>query len=149
MQEREVSKAARKAPSVVRSCIVMVCEDLSEADQIARLLEEQEVACLVTYRRAEDLVVNAPRAKVALIILAGNEKPALMSRTLRWLRRRWPHCPVTVVGCTGDNGLEMAARAGGATYLVRPVTREEWLAILEHGLARIRRRQTSDNPRPV
>jgi hypothetical protein len=73
--------------------------------------------CLVTYEAAEDFVLNPPAGRVAMVILAGEEGPAATQRTLRWLRRRWPACPMTVVRGAGGVEHEMAARRGGALYL--------------------------------
>ncbi|MFB3891769.1 MAG: hypothetical protein ACE15C_07070 [Phycisphaerae bacterium] len=107
---------------------------MSEADQVGRQLSELNTGCLVTYRRIEDLAQNAPAGKVALIVLATDDEPAVTGRTLKWLRHRWPRCPVTVVGDTGCGEHEMAAREGGACYLTRPVRCEEWAALLTHVL---------------
>ena len=114
--------------------IVMVCEDDHEAEQIGRQLSEQNKGCLVTFRKTEDLLTNVPSGKVALIILATNDQPALIARTLKWLRHRWPRCPLTVVGDVGCGENEMAAREGGACYLTRPVVPEQWTAMLSHVL---------------
>ena len=115
-------------------CIVMVCTDMSEADQVSRQLEQVDNACLVTYRRAEDLMLNAPCGKVALIILATADAPMRVKHTLSWLRHRWPRCPITVIGDSGSGEHEMAAREGGAFYLTRPVAPEAWEAALSHAL---------------
>ena len=113
-----------------RLCAVMVCTDASEADHVGRLLSELNSECLVTYRRVQDLVLNAPAGPVALVILATDDAPQTVQRTLAWLRRRWPHCPLTVVADEGCGEHELAARRGGANFLARPVTREQWLAVL-------------------
>lgn len=127
-----------KKPLVFRpmeAClIVMVCSDLSEADQVSRQLSESNSGCLVTYQRVQDLIGNAPHGKVALIILATNDLPAVVARTLRWLRQHWPRCPLTVVGDVGCGEHEMAAREGGACYLTRPIAPEQWTALLSHVL---------------
>ena len=120
-------------------CILMACADVSEADQVSRQLLELNMGCLVTYRRAEDMMYNAPTGEVALVILATEDQPPMIRRTLRWLRNRWPGCPITVVGNEGCDGYEMAARGGGANYLVRPVAHEQWMALLSHALGVARR----------
>jgi len=97
------------------------------------------MGCLVTYLKAEDLVLNAPSGPVALVILATDDSAAVLSRTLGWLRTRWPGCPVTVVGNAGSGEHEMAARQHGAMYLTRPVRDAEWSAILSHAIGRIRK----------
>jgi len=114
-------------------CIVMVCTDINEAEQIGRLMVNFKSGCLVTYRRAEDFFYNAPSSKVVLIILATDESPEALRATLRWLRHRWPRSPVTVVGDSGHEQ-EMAAREGGACYLTRPVETQQWSSILSHSL---------------
>ncbi len=116
-------------------CAVMACSDMQEAAQVGRCLREQNMGCLVTYMKAEDLVLNAPAGPVALVILATNDSAPVLERTLSWLRNRWPSCPITVVG---DGTDEMVARQGGATYLTRPVSNREWSAIVSHAFDRIR-----------
>ncbi len=112
----------------------MACSDMSEADQVGRLMQELNTGCLVTYRRTQDVMSNAPAGKVALIILASEDSPAALGRMLKWLRHRWPDSPVTVIGNQGAGEHEMAARAGGAFYLTRPVATQDWTAILSHVL---------------
>ena len=71
--EGKKSAAIRPAESCL--CIVMVCTDMSEANQVGRQLSEVNSGCLVTYRRVQDLTHNAPAGKVALIILATQDQP--------------------------------------------------------------------------
>ena len=115
-------------------CVVMVCDDMSEADHVSRRLSELNTCCLVTYRRLQDFTSGVPAGKVALVILATNDESAVVGRTLHWLRNRWPRCPVAVVGDTGGGSAEMTARQGGACYLVRPVDPEHWSALLSHAI---------------
>ena len=128
-------------PAGVRVCIVMACTDMSEADKVGETLLELNMGCLVTYRRAEDLMYNAPAGKVALVILATRDNPTMVRRTLRWLRHRWPRSPVMVVGDEGCGDHEMAARTGGANYLARPITPQQWSALLCHALGGTRQRR--------
>ena len=114
--------------------VVMACADIREAGQVGRQRVEVNTGCLVTYRRAEELQRNVPAGKVALVILATEDQPHVMRRTLRWLKQRWPRCPITVVGNAGCGDDEMVAREGGAIYLTRPVTDEQWRAVLVHAL---------------
>ncbi|MBS3735354.1 MAG: hypothetical protein KGY99_10600 [Phycisphaerae bacterium] len=107
---------------------------MSEADQIGRALSEVNSGCLVTYRRAEDLMSNAPTGQVALVVLANDDAPVHLTRTLEWLRRRWPRCPLMVVGDEGGAAGERTARAGGAMYLARPIATEQWTALLSEML---------------
>ena len=116
-------------------CIVFTCTDMQEADEVGRQLLELNNGCLVTYSRAEDLMSNAPAGKVALVILLANSGSSeVICRTLKWLRRRWPRVPITVVGDLGGGELELAARKEAACYLTRPVGDQQWRAILAHAL---------------
>jgi len=116
---------------------VMACSDMQEADQVGRCLAELKTGCLVTYCKAEDLLLNAPGGQVALVILATNDSLPVLRGALQWLRRRWPRCPVTVVGDEGCGEHELAAREAGASFLARPVTPDEWSAVLSHAFRRI------------
>ena len=120
-------------PAGRNKCVVVVCAD-DEADQIRRQLSEFNTGCLITYRRVEDLALNAPAGKVALVVLACNESPAVMRQTLKWLRHRWPGCPITVVGDIGGDEYEVTAREGSAVYVTRPVESEQLGAIVSHVL---------------
>jgi DNA-binding response OmpR family regulator len=123
-------RASAIRPTSGGLCIVIACTDISEADQVGREALQSNSGVLITYRRAEDLMLNPPSGKAALVILATNDTPEMMGRTLEWLRDRWPHCPITVVGNAGADEYEITARTGGAQYLTRPVTAEEWSAVL-------------------
>ena len=119
-----------------RTLVVMVCADMGEAELVSRQLSEVNTGCLVTYRRVEDMRSNVPAGKVALVILATEDEPVVMNRTLRWLRQRWPRCAITVVGDTGCGVEELVAREGGASYMTRPISPEQWLAVLSHAMSR-------------
>jgi len=119
-------------------CAVMACSDMQEAAQVGRHLSKQNMGCLVTYLKVEDLVLNAPTGPVALVILATDDSAPVLRRTLVWLRNRWPNCPITVVGDVGSGSREMAARESGATYVTRPVSDSEWSAIVSHAFNRVR-----------
>jgi hypothetical protein len=108
----------------------MACGDTAEAAQVSEQLSQVNTGLLITYRTAQDVLLNAPSGSVALIILASTDDPVAIIRILQWMRRRWPHCLVTVIGDVGSGGLELAARKGGANFLARPVTREQWHGIL-------------------
>ena len=131
------------------ACIVMVCASMSEADEVGRQLAELDVGRLVIYRRAVDLLHNVPAGKVVLVILASRDNPAMLARTLRWLRRRWSRCPVAVVGDGGCNDFEMAAREGGANYLVRPVSSQQWSALLQHAFQQLQRKAAEEVSPPA
>ncbi|MCD6365504.1 MAG: hypothetical protein J7M14_06475 [Planctomycetes bacterium] len=134
MRDEEV-RSARSVRAEGGVCIVMVCADMSEADQVGRQLLELNRGCLVTYRRAEELMLNAPADRVALVILAGDESPGVLRRMLKWLRRRQPQCSITVIGNEGCGQHEMAARQGAANYFTRPVDSRQWAALLAHALS--------------
>ena len=118
-----------------RFYIVMACEDLGEAAQVGRQLSQVNNGALITYRRAEDVMLNCPFGRVALIILASSDDPETMGRILSWMRHRWPRCPVVVIGETGGGDMELAARKGGASYLTRPVSSQQWAGLVEHVLS--------------
>ena len=117
-----------------RLCIVVACEDAAEAARLGSLISQVHSGTLVTYRKAEDILLNAPAGRVALIILATDDDPARLGKTLSWLRRRWHRCPVTVVGTEGNVEQETAARMEGATYLTRPAGPEQWASLVQHVL---------------
>jgi FixJ family two-component response regulator len=116
------------------ACVVVVCTDMSEADQIGRQLLELDTGCLVTYRKTEDLMYNCPASRVAIVILATDDAPPMLTRTLKWLGNRWPRCPITVVGDEGCGEHEIAARQGRASFLARPVSDRQWTDLLGHAL---------------
>lgn len=130
---RDLSPSAIR-PVVRRLCVVMVCTDMREAEQVGRQLSEFDNGCLVTYRRAEGLRFNAPAGRVALAILANADPLSGMRRTLKWLRHQWPRSSIAVVGDVGCGEHEIAAREEGAMFLTRPVGQEQWTAILSHAL---------------
>jgi DNA-binding NtrC family response regulator len=115
-------------------CVVMTCSNGDEAAQVAGQLLQVNSGVLITYRRCEDVLANSPRGQVVLLILASTEEPAELTRALKWMRNRWPNCPITVVGDAGGGDVEVAARQGGACFLARPVTRDQWQAIVTHVL---------------
>ena len=139
MDTREYDGLAFRPTSGRSLCAVMACSDMQEAVQVGRCLSELNMGCLVTYLKAEDLVLNAPAGPVALVILATDDSAAVLGRTLVWLRNRWPGCPISVVGNAGCGDHEMAARENGAMYVTRPVRDAEWSAILSHAFGRIRK----------
>lgn len=117
-----------------RLYIVMACEDLGEAAQVGGQLSQVDNGALITYRRAEDVMLNRPSGRVALIILANSDDPEAIGRTLSWMRHRWPGCPIVVVGEMGGGAMELAARKGGASYLTRPVSPQQWAGMVQHVL---------------
>jgi len=134
METRRGNRASANRLKGARLCIVMACADMSEADQVGRLLSEVNSGCLITYRRAEDIIYSSPAGKVVLVILATDDTPVGIGRMLKWLRHRWPGCPITVIGDVGSGDYELAVREGGAFYLTRPVEPQHWSDILAHAL---------------
>lgn len=131
------NKASRAGNARVRSATVaLITQDTVEANQVSRLLEGLEAGCLVTYRRVEDLLLNSPRGKVALVILASESSPENVGKALRLIRRNWWTAGLAVVGGPEDRQLEIAARECGASYFARPVQEAEWVAMFEHVLAK-------------
>jgi len=118
-----------------RLCIVVACADTAEAARLGSQISQVYTGTLVTYRKAEDILLNAPAGRVALIILVADDDPARLGKTLSWMRRRWHRCPVTVLGAEGNVELETAARMQGATYLTRPVGPEQWASLVQHVLS--------------
>jgi hypothetical protein len=116
----------------------MACSDMQEADQVGRCLSELDTGCLITYLKAEDLLLNAPTGVVALVILATDDSVGILQRTLAWLRQRWPRCPIIVIGEAGCGQRERTAREGGAIFLTRPVAPEQWSAVLSHAFQLVR-----------
>jgi hypothetical protein len=111
----------------------MVCGG-KEAEQVRRQLWDQKIGCLMTYRRVEDMMLNCPTGRVAMVILAEEDAPADTQRTLNWLRRRWPACLITVVGGTDGVEHEMAARRGGAFYLTPGEAEQQLPGMVSHVL---------------
>ncbi len=116
-------------------CILVVCGDC-EAPRISRELSEINSGYVVSYRRVEDLVLNAPTGKVALVILAGRETPTVRERTLKWLRRRWGDCVITVVDSETSTEAEMTARKGGAMYMAEQIAPDKLSDLVSHVLDR-------------
>ena len=129
---------------VGKLCIVMACEDLSEAAQVSVQLSQVNKGTLITYRRAKDIVINPPSGRVALIILSDDGGPEAIGGILTWMRRRWPRCPITVIGETGGGEDEMTARKGGASYLTRPVSAGQWAGLIRHALGAERQEAAKD-----
>jgi hypothetical protein len=117
----------------------MVCGDQEETGRIEEEFSKVESGCLQVYTKIVDLMNNLPTGRVVSVIVATTDGPSIMGQALSWIRHRWPRCSITVIGDVGCNGLEMAARRNSANFLTRPVTTEEWTAILtQHS----RQRQT-------
>ena len=130
----------RSAPVNGAAHVVLVCADLTEADQVSRQLASHSHACLVAYRKVEDFAQAAPRGNVALIILADAGPPEAVGWILRIASWRWRKGPTAVIGNAGDTELELVARASGASYFARPMSEREWEALVGHGLARLSKR---------
>jgi hypothetical protein len=110
----------------------MACDNALEAQEVGQQLSQVNNGSLITYRRADDILLNIPRGPVVLIVLAGDDAPQTIESTLLWIRRRLPRSQVAVVGNVGGGDLEMTARKGGAIFLSRPVTSQQWEALIKH-----------------
>jgi len=115
-----------------RKCIIMVCKNDYEVDQVSGLLFQVNSATLITYRRLEDLILNRPTGEVVLFILADGDEVKMLEKMLEWSHSRWPYSSMVVIGDEGEGEMEIAARKGGAYYLTRPVSQWEWKALIQH-----------------
>lgn len=143
METRDHSNGSASAPEVRITNIVTVCTDMSEAEVVGQSLLQLDVGCLITYCRIADLKTSPPADEVALFVLATDASPEVVQRTLGWLRHYWSRSTVAVVGDSGAGQEELAARVGGAAYLVRPVGPEQWQVLIRHA---IRCLQTANVP---
>ncbi|MCY2924394.1 MAG: hypothetical protein NT031_02990 [Planctomycetota bacterium] len=127
--EQSVARASAKQAS----CIVMICGG-KEAGPVERELAGRKIGRLMAYHRVEDMVQSPPAGPVAMVILAKEEDPAGTRKTLRWLRQRWPSCPITLVSGDGGVDREMTARQGGAFYLTSGEAARQLPAMVSHAL---------------
>jgi hypothetical protein len=115
-----------------RLVIVMACGDSLESSQVGDVMSRMTDGYLIQVDRAMQAALLRPRGRVALVILDGTEGPEPLRPVLQQIRRRWPEASAVVIGSGEEPGLEMAARCGGASFLIRPVSRETWSALLSH-----------------
>lgn len=113
-------------------CVVMACQDMFEAEQVGQELLKVNSSRLQAYGRIRDLICNPPAGPITSIIFATHDGQAEVRGALGWFRRYWPGCPLTVVGDSGCGTQERTAREGGAMFLTRPVSAEQWSAIVCH-----------------
>jgi hypothetical protein len=118
--------------------IVVACGDSLESSQVGDAMSRLTDGVLIVVDRATEAAFLRPLGRVKLVILDGREGPALLTPVLQRIRRRWPGASAVVLGPSGEPGLEIAARCGGASFLIRPVGRETWQALLSHA-ARLER----------
>jgi len=116
--------------------VVMACDVLSQAEEVSQRLWQLNTGALVVYGRLADLLSSPPAGRIAAVIVDTHEPLAAVRRAIEWVRHRWPGCPVTVVGDAGGGQQEMSARQGGASFLTRPVSEEQWMSLLTHALVR-------------
>lgn len=141
-------------PTTEERCVVVVNAHLEESDLLGRLLMQLQVNTgrVVTYERLADLLHNPPpTGSGGLIVVATKDAPALVMQALLWLRDRYGRCMMLVIGDEGCGELELAARAGGANYMTRPVDREQWLVLLSQVFAPViasAPREPAPRPRP-
>jgi hypothetical protein len=112
--------------------IVMACQDRLETEQVGQELLKVNSGRLQAYRRIRDLICNPPTGPITSAILATHDGQAEVTEALEWIRRQWPRCLTIVIGDTGCGRQERMARQGGALFLTRPVSAEQWLAIVCH-----------------
>ena len=115
-----------------RLVIVMACGDSLEFSQVGDMLSRMTDGCLIVVDRAVQTAFLRPCGRVALVVLDGSEGPEPLRPVLQRIRRRWPEASAVVIGPGEEPGLELAARCGGASFLIRPVSRETWWALLRH-----------------
>lgn len=123
--------------------VAMVCRDDAEAARVGQLLEGIGSGSLMTFRRTEDISSNAPRRAVSLVVMTGMSDADITRDSLRKLRRSLPRVALAVIGETSSIELEIAVREAGAIFFVKPVTDEQWVAMLEHAIVRNGRRIVS------
>jgi hypothetical protein len=112
--------------------IVMACGDSLESLQVGEMISRLADGCLIVVDRAVQAAFLRPSGRVALVILDGSEGPEPLRPALQRIRRRWPEASAVVIGPGEEPGLELAARCGGASFLIRPVSRDTWQALLSH-----------------
>lgn len=125
-------------PTYEVMCVVIVDAHWQEVEQISRLLEglQTNTGSLVTYRRMIDLIHSPPPiGHVAMVVLASDDPPEVLTRALHWLRNRYLGSAMVVVGDDGCGEHELAARIGGANYLTRPIHSGQWAGLLSHALS--------------
>lgn len=121
-----------------RPVIVMACGDSLESSQVGDVMSRQAQGCLIRVDRAIEAVLLRPAGRVKLVILDGCEGPAELTPVLQRIRRRWPEASAVVIGSGQEMALEIAARCGGASFLIRPVSWETWQALVCHATGRER-----------
>ena|GEM_PF-2935687 len=126
-----------------RARIVMVCADLSDIESMALSLGKLNNVSLLTYDRSAELRHNPPVGAIALFVLIDREFLESTADTLQWLDRYWPHTARAVVGETGLGKQELAARIGGAIYIVDPVSRRQWRSLVQLAVQRANRAGSS------
>lgn len=119
-----------------RLCVLLTCDKPAEAGWARAAVSQVNNTILATYRKSKEILASRPVGRTALVILAAAEEADAVRRTLSWLRRRWPSCPVAVVGEAGSVEMELTARIGGASFLPRPVDPGVWMSIIHHALGK-------------
>jgi hypothetical protein len=105
---------------------------------VGDIMSRMTDGCLLRVDRAIQAAFLRPSGRVTLAVLDGSEGPESLEPALQRIRRRWPRASAVVIGPGEEPGLELAARCGGASFLIRPVSRETWQALLSHA-ARLER----------
>ena len=130
--------SSAEPPTYEVMCVVIVDAHRQEVEQISRLLAglQMNTGSLVTYRRMMDLIhCPPPSSHVAMVVLAADDPPEVLTRDLHWLRNRYLRSAMVVVDDDGGGRRELAARIGGANYLTRPIHSGQWAGLLSHALS--------------
>jgi hypothetical protein len=110
---------------------VLVCGDGGE---VSAALQDESLGGGATlfYSSSSDLLRAQPAAGMVLVVFGQLVPLEQLGRLLRWARHRWPRCCMAVIGQAGQAGREMAARCGGALYLVPPDLEQQVSQLAEH-----------------
>ncbi len=140
-------RSHQRSGSTVRGeipSVVVLAEDTGEADQIVQALSRLNSGRLLRFSHASELATNIPTTQVDLVVLAANDSPECIRGVLRWTRRLWSGCLPLVVGWRGGGPTELAARENGALFFGRPVSSENWDAVIA-GALQLRDRKLSSS----
>ncbi len=128
---RPRSYRAAWKPSTIRVCVVLIGIDDNEVRCLCRSLERAERAQVIAYRHSRTLTANPPAGEVDMAVLSTPDRPEQVAGTLRRICRQWPGSLTVLVGREGGGALEQCARAFGAFFVLHPVSKEQWDALVE------------------
>jgi len=114
-------------------CAVVGNARMGEASQISKSLAASlRDGCVLEFSSLTDIVNCMPAGSLDLLVLTADQSPAETGELLRWARRNWPGCRVIVVCQDSDLELERVVRSNGGLFFVRPVSLEQWHALLQN-----------------